>query len=338
MMMDRRQFIVGAAGVAAAVPILSASSVRSFAESKEEISSMSDITLQSGSLTLHLATQGGAITGFWQQRDGGAEPIALLRPLTDGTPSCFPLVPFGNRVRDNRFRFDGRDYQLSPNTDWDRHYLHGEGWQANWSIIEQNSNRATLQFEHHGGESGYNYQARQFFALSDKGLEITLIARNVGTSALPFGLGWHPYFLTPPQTTLWAPVQKFWTEIEEYLPGEAVALPDDVNFNQPAPLPDHWVNNGLQGWLGKAIIRWPQWRTQLHLDADPLFRHAFIFVPGEGAPEVAGAPTDFGSGYFCFEPMSHLANGHNLPDLGNLTVLSPGEEVSGSIRLRPQII
>jgi aldose 1-epimerase len=36
--------------------------------------------------------------------------------------------------------------------------------------------------------------------------------------------------------------------------------------------------------------------------------------------------------------MSHLANGHNLPGLGDLTVLRPGESLAGSIRLQPQEI
>jgi len=299
---------------------------------------MSDIMLKSGNLSLYLAKKGGAITGFWQMSGTKQDSIPLLRPMTDGSPSCFPLVPFGNRVRDNQFDFAGRRYQLQPNTEWDRHYLHGEGWQADWSIMDQGRDHLTMQFEHRGGENDYNYQAWQMFSLNDLGLTITLKIQNSGHGALPFGLGWHPYFLTPPQTTLWAPVQKFWTEIEDYLPGEPISLPDDVNFNQPASLPERWVNNGLQGWLGKAIISWPEWHTALHLDADPLFRHAFIFVPGKGAPVVSGAPTDFGSGYFCFEPMSHLANGHNLPNLGDLTVLAPGQEISGSITMRPQTI
>jgi len=299
---------------------------------------VTDIALYSGGLSLSLATQGGAITGFWWQRDGDRFAIPLLRPLANGTPSCFPFVPFGNRVRDNHFNFGGRDYWLIPNTDQDRHYLHGDGWQTDWSIIEHSNNRAAMQFEHHAGENGYNYRAQQIFSLSGSGLEITLIVKNSGEVSLPFGLGWHPYFLTTPQMTLWAPVQKFWTEMENYLPGKAVILPDDVNFNQPAPLPQRWVNNGLQGWLGRAVIRWPEWQTELHLDADPLFRHAFLFIPGEGSPEVNETPMDFGGGYFCFEPMSHLANGHHLSGLGDLTILSAGEKISGSIRLHPQII
>jgi aldose 1-epimerase len=36
--------------------------------------------------------------------------------------------------------------------------------------------------------------------------------------------------------------------------------------------------------------------------------------------------------------MSHLANGHNLPDLGDLIPLAMGEVLAGGIRLQPQAI
>ena len=88
--------------------------------------------------------------------------------------------------------------------------------------------------------------------------------------------------------------------------------------------------NGFEDWSGEAVIAWPEHQMQLHLTADPLFAHAFVFVS-----DTVFDP-QFKREYFCFEPMSHLANGHNLPDLGGLQVLEPGRQLSGSIRLRPQ--
>jgi len=279
---------------------------------------MSDIALQAGGLLLHLNTKGGAITGFWLQQEGKTKPFALLRPRVGGTPSCFPLVPFGNRVRDNHFAFDGFDYTLKPNTSSDCHYLHGDGWQADWSVIEKSGNKLAMQFEHRSGAMGYNYQAQQIFS--------------------PFGLGWHPYFLASERTTLWAPAQKFWTEADDFLPGNVVIPPMEMDFSQPVTLPCHWMNNALQDWLGKAIIHWPEQGLALHLEADSLFRHAFIFAPRKGAPPHAGEKIEIDDGYFCFEPMSHLANAHQLEGFGGLVVLAPEESLAGSIRFRPQVL
>ena len=37
--------------------------------------------------------------------------------------------------------------------------------------------------------------------------------------------------------------------------------------------------------------------------------------------------------HFAFEPMSHSANAHNLPNCAGMRRLAPGELLSGSIRL-----
>lgn len=296
---------------------------------------MTAIELRNGDLSLRVSTRGGSILGFWWRR--GDEKVPLLRaaPGDDAdalSSGCYPLVPFGNRVKGNRFSFEGRDYALTANTDWDSHYLHGEGWTSEWSVAELGDAELELTFEHVGGNTPYHYKASQQFSLTDTGLEIRLAVTNLGEVALPFGLGWHPYFPLTPDTTLCAPARKFWTEVEGWLPGEAVDIPAELDFGRPASLPHRWVNNGFEGWSGEAVISWPERRTALHLAADPLFRHAFVFVSD------ASFDPGFTRDYFCFEPMSHLANGHNLPGLGDLKPLSPGEYLSGAIRLHPQAI
>ena len=78
---------------------------------------MTIYTLSHGPLKLDVSDQGGVIEGFWR------DTTPLLRPgkksgvATDA--SCFPLVPFANRVSGNRFVWQGREYQLQPNVEWD---------------------------------------------------------------------------------------------------------------------------------------------------------------------------------------------------------------------------
>lgn len=289
-------------------------------------------TLESGRLFLRVSTTGGLILGFWQSDENGK--IDLLRPSKSDAAgaldsSCYPLVPFGNRVKDNAFSFEGSEYRLSPNTDWDKHYLHGEGWQADWEIIGQTGSSIEMAFVHEGDGTPYRYTAKQGFDIDRNVLTMTLSVENRGEKPLPFGLGWHPYFPLTPATTLMAPSRGFWTEVADWLPGERIATPPDLDFSAPAPLPHRWVNNGFEGWSGEALVTWPERHTALHLTADPIFKHAFVFV----------SDTKFDPGfkrdYFCFEPMTHLPNGHNLSGLGDLKVLKPGERLSGSVRLRP---
>ena len=88
---------------------------------------MTIYTLSHGPLKLDVSDQGGVIEGFWR------DTTPLLRPgkksgvATDA--SCFPLVPFANRVSGNRFVWQGREYQLQPNVEWMRTiYTAMAGW------------------------------------------------------------------------------------------------------------------------------------------------------------------------------------------------------------------
>ena len=294
---------------------------------------MAVLQIAGDGLTARISTKGGIVLGLFWERDG--ESIPLLRAAPDDeadalASGCYPLVPFGNRVKGNHFSFDGRDYSFLPNTGWDPHYLHGEGWQGEWSILSQSEKRLELGFSFAGHGTPYIYDARQLFAIADGQIAFKLSVRNKGDQPLPFGLGWHPYFPMTPATTLKAPARRFWTEVEGWLPGEATDIPADLDFQTPRGLPHRWINNGFEDWSGTAEVSWPERNTRLHLKADPLFRHAFVFVSD------TGFDPSYKRDYFCFEPMSHLANGHNLAGLGDLTVLATDQTLAGSITLRPE--
>jgi aldose 1-epimerase len=293
------------------------------------------IELRSGGFDARISPEGGLLTKLhWTGPDGA---VPLLRDAPEDADallsSCYPLVPFGNRVRGNRFRFGGREHAFSPNTDWDPHYLHGEGWQGRWNVAEADGDHVRLTFSFPGGEgTPYAYDAEQVFAVSEGAFVLRLSVTHRGEEPLPYGLGWHPYVAMTPQTTLEAPASRFWTEVEGWLPGTRAPIPEDLDFSTPRRLPERWVNNGFEDWSGRAVIRWPERASQLTLDADPVFRHAFVFVS-----DTAFDPS-YARDYFCFEPMTHLADGHNMQDLGGLAVLGQGETLSGSIRLRPAAI
>lgn len=106
----------------------------------------------------------------------------VLRPgLKSGIAvesSCFPLVPFGNRVSGNRFRSPAGEHQLQPNVEWDRHYLHGDGWLNRWRCVAHSPTQLRLEYIHRQGV--YLYTAQQVFTLSASGVEVELIVTNEG--------------------------------------------------------------------------------------------------------------------------------------------------------------
>jgi len=293
------------------------------------------IVLTAGGFDARISLAGGTLTRLhWQSGD---RVVPLLRDAADdadaGHSACFPLVPFGNRVRDNVFSFGGRTHRLQPNTQGDRHYLHGDGWLGRWDIVRAEPQGVELGFSQ--GESRgtpYRYTAHQSFAIEPGAFRLSLAVTNTSEMPLPFGLGWHPFFSLTPETTLQATVDWVRGEEAEWLPGERIARPADLDFAKAEKLPCRWINNGLESWDGRARIAWPERGAGLTLEADALFRHAVLFVSDERFEPA------YRHDYFCFEPMSHLADGHHLPDLGGLSVLPPGETLSGSLLLRPELL
>ena len=125
--------------------------------------------LTAGQLVLDLAPAvGGSIAGF-SLGDGGDSRLILRRcpdPLAKVLDaSCFPLVPYVNRIRGGRFDFRGRAIELAPNMPGDPSPLHGQGWLNPWSVESATDHRAELRFVHESGEWPWRYEARQVFDL-----------------------------------------------------------------------------------------------------------------------------------------------------------------------------
>jgi aldose 1-epimerase len=284
---------------------------------------------------LILSTQGAAVLGWSLETDTGRLP--LLRPARhdgNGAPdetAAFPLVPYGNRAGGNTFSFAGRDYQLVPNAG-DRYRLHGDGWLSDWTVEAATDNSATFALSHTADENApWGYLARQLVTLDGYRLTLTLSVENTGRDALPFGLGWHPYFPLTSRTRLTAPASSVWLEGADHIPSEEVPLPPDLDFRKTASLPDRWINNGFEDWNGCARIDWPERGLTLTIDSDPIFSRYVVY-----RPDTARAPAFVGD-WFCFEPMTHTVDGFHMPSMGGLIPLRPGERLEGRIRLEASV-
>jgi aldose 1-epimerase len=139
---------------------------------------------------------GGSIARFeWVREDGPAFP--LMRGCHSDSnnvleAACFPLVPFVNRIRGSRFRFRDREVVLTPNMAGDPSVLHGQGWLNRWQLLFARDQEAELVFEHEAGAWPWTYEARQHFALDERGLTVRLSCLNTSAEPMPCGLGQHP--------------------------------------------------------------------------------------------------------------------------------------------------
>lgn len=89
------------------------------------------IELEHGHARVRIAPDlGGSITAFtWRDRPVlRPTPSAALADRNVRLASCYPLVPYSNRIRNARLVFRGRDYALARNFGAHPHAIHGVGW------------------------------------------------------------------------------------------------------------------------------------------------------------------------------------------------------------------
>jgi len=271
---------------------------------------------ESDRLCLRVSPRGGAVVdGYTNDGRPFLRPYQGKGAFDVAASACFPLVPIGNRVEGNAFLFAGRKFALAPSA-FDPLYIHGDGWLGTWQVGTQRQDVVELGFDKPAGEgSPFVYSARQSFRLVGARLELAMSVTNTGDVALPFGLGFHPYFPRTPLTALFAPASDWWSERGGYLPGERIALTDDVDFSTPRRLPQRWLNNGFEGWNRAARIVWPEFGLGLDIEATPALGRYMLYAP------------DSDRSFFCFEPMSHTPNAlkHVDADPMGLRIVSPGE-------------
>ncbi len=250
-----------------------------------------------------------------------ADPFAL---------ACNPLLPWSNRISSGGFRFAGRLHPLAANWPGEVCPLHGNGFLSPWQLAYHAADAATLRL-HSDGPGPFRYSAELCYRLDQGALAMRLTVRHRGAGRLPYGLGFHPWLVRSAATTLRAPAQAVWLEDARHLPERCVPVAQrpEWDFTAPRRLPDGWINNGFVGWDGGAEIAWPDRGLALAIDtrAEAAVASALsayiVYSPGSEAD------------FFCFEPVSHPVDAHNLAGQPGLFVLAPGDSATVQARFIP---
>lgn len=111
------------------------------------------------------------------------------------------LFPFPNRLQDGRYEWEGKTYQFPINDSRTENALHGFGATRPMRInqVELSPEGATIGCEHlyQGDDPSYPFPFTfnvQFSIDQRNQLTVMMAFQNDGTTALPAGFGWHPYF------------------------------------------------------------------------------------------------------------------------------------------------
>lgn len=276
------------------------------------------ITLSSGRSRICLAPQyGAAITAFTHD---GQDIFKPAEPgwAGSGDPmlaSCFPLVPFSNRVRDGIFTWDGQRVEMIPPYSQHDHALHGAGWVRPWRVTQHTDLRCVCEYNHNSGAWPWDFTARQDVTLSHGRLTIALSVKNESATDMPNGMGVHPYFPNQTDATVTMALDGMWQTKGGILPDHWTELPQSLDFHEGVDLSAVTLDHCFTGFGGQAQIRWAGARCGVNMRADRGLDFAVIYVPEA-------------QDYFCVEPVSHMNDALNwhshLAGTGQRR-LAPGE-------------
>jgi aldose 1-epimerase len=296
---------------------------------------------------------------FWKlvvQPRLGASPVALealvgqtwqpvMRPTapelieedTSANFSSYNLAPYSNRIKNNTFIFEDREYRLKPNWSDGIMTLHGD---IRDRPLDMTRNENALEFFYDSREVNdsnypFDYTFKTKYSLEDDVFVSHLEVQNVGSTPMPAGLGFHPYFMPTFLGSSTAPSLHFQarsvylTDTSRIPDGASGAIPPELDFSSPKNATDIFIDNVYNDWDGLATLAWVGSGYRLRIEGDPIYSHFVVF---NGDPD----------GSIALEPVSHCTDGFNLmakgvPNTG-VKILEPGEVLAGAMRLKLELV
>ncbi|MDQ6752825.1 MAG: aldose 1-epimerase family protein [Actinomycetota bacterium] len=249
------------------------------------------------------------------------------------------LIPWPNRIRGGRYRWNGSDQQLDLSEPAKHGAIHGLTRWANWELVEQRAERISFRHILHAcqGWSGV-LDCRLDYELGDRGLTVRTSATNVGSSACPYGTGAHPYLsvglpaIDPAIVTVPG---------ASYLPVDDAGIPighrpvegTPYDLRTAQPLGDRQIDvayteldRGADG-LARVRLAAPDGGPAVELWVDRSYPYVEIFT-GDALPDPGRRRTGLG-----VEPMTCAPDAFNSGE--GLLVLEPGQSHSASWGIQP---
>jgi aldose 1-epimerase len=106
------------------------------------------------------------------------------------------LAPWPNRLADGRYTFNGTAGQAALNEPERHNAIHGLVRWLPWTLQTRHQNQLSLRLQlHPSPDYPFSLLLELAYHVSRDGLSVTTTAHSTQESAIPFGLGFHPYLL-----------------------------------------------------------------------------------------------------------------------------------------------
>jgi aldose 1-epimerase len=152
---------------------------------------MNKVHISSNEVSAVISTEGAALIGL------SVSKLDLIEPNTrDGLYAGKILAPWPNRIRDGKYSFNKKDYQLPVNEVSKNNSLHGLVANCQWEVILQDQSKVILQHllnqpDIYPGK----LQLQVSYEIIEQGVEISVLSENVGDISAPYGVSIHTYLV-----------------------------------------------------------------------------------------------------------------------------------------------
>ncbi len=226
-------------------------------------------------------------------RDDFADDPKL--PGRNGTPILFP---FPNRIREGKYSFGGKRYQVP--LEGKPHAIHGFAIEAAWDVIDRGSTDSEAFVVGRYHLAAQSPAMRPHWptdailtvrhGLSARKLTMTITVSNPTEADLPYGFGIHPYFRLPlaggdkAKTRVILPASETWP-LQGYLPtGEVKPVDPRLDFRNGRPMAGLKLDDVLTGIAfegDRATCRLVDENlgAEVRLSFDRHFRDLVVFTP-----------------------------------------------------------
>jgi aldose 1-epimerase len=255
--------------------------------------------------------QGAAFSSLqWRGRD-------VLVPAPEGARhpgsyGAFWMLPWANRLDGGRIA----GHAMPINRAAEGTAIHGLARDLPWGVISDAPDQARLK--QRVSVTPFYYTARLTLSLDADGLLMVMELRHEGAAPVPYGMGWHPWFIRSAATSLHLKATQRASHDARGLP-QAFTPSTGISADEAGLI---GLDNFFAGWDGVARLITPAGTITLTATGD--------FASGL---QVYAPPTQPA---ICVEPVSHMPDAPNrtaLATVAPMRLLAMGQSLHGTIRL-----
>lgn len=259
----------------------------------------------------------------------------------------FVMWPIPNRVRDEKYVFNGQKYSLEniKRPRGNDVLIHGlvfdREWQYKSPIVGKDFARVETYVDINSTNpyyESYPFVSRLIlqYTLDKQSIKIKYTVENKSSLEMPFGFGLHPYFATlsgENETFVMLPTDYMMEADEDLLPigklKRVVGTECDLNKQKPVSLLN--LDHVFTGLHGKAYILYKKQRIKIYLKTSKEFTHMVLYTQEKN------------KGFICLENQTCSTDAINLAVKGfkkeaHLLTLAPSKSFTGYIEYRVEYL